>query len=487
LSDLLGIGKTGLFTSKKSMETTGHNISNVNTEGYSRQRANQTTERSIVQSGLVKGTGSRIVSVGRIHDDFIEKRLNKELNNTEFLKERSGKLEQIESIFNEVDTEGLNTLLNKFFNSFKELSGQPENETMKMVVRDNAKIVIRDFQRIQNTLTNTRKSIDQNFKTKIADANSLINNIAHLNKEIVRIEQLGGESGDLRDGRDKSIRELSKIFEIHTYVDNRNNFAVAAKGVGTLVVAGEKTDLVAGPATKDIATNGIDGSFEIFYKDRPGFPITNRFQGGQITSLIKIRNEDIQNISEKINNLAYDFAKIVNSIHNKGYVSRKIETDPSGNPLPYDKIGKTTGINFFQEPIRGQNTIEHLSLSEEVLDDPTNICVGLTANASGDNRVALAISKIQHEKLLNGGTTTIEEEYLHTVSQLGLEAAKSNFDLEQAEGILAQTNNIRERISGVSLDEETANMMRYQHAYAASAKVMKVAEEMFETILSIKR
>ncbi|OFZ70328.1 MAG: flagellar hook-associated protein FlgK, partial [Bdellovibrionales bacterium RIFOXYC2_FULL_39_8] len=295
MSDLLGIGKTGLFTSKKSMETTGHNISNVNTEGYSRQRANQTTERSIVQSGLVKGTGSRIVSVGRIHDDFIEKRLNKELNSTEFLKERSGKLEQIESIFNEVDTEGLNTLLNKFFNSFKELSGQPENETMKMVVRDNAKIVIRDFQRIQTTLTNTRKSIDQNFKTKIADANSLINNIAHLNKEIVRIEQLGGESGDLRDGRDKSIRELSKIFEIHTYVDNRNNFAVAAKGVGTLVVAGEKTDLVAGPATKDIATNGIDGSFEIFYKDRPGFPITNRFQGGQITSLIKVRNEDIQN------------------------------------------------------------------------------------------------------------------------------------------------------------------------------------------------
>ena len=188
-----------------------------------------------------------------------------------------------------------------------------------------------------------------------------------------------------------------------------------------------------------------------------------------------------------MNNLAYDFAKIVNSIHSKGYVSRKIETDPAGNALPYDKIGKTTGINFFQEPIKGSDTIEHLTLSEEVLNDPTNICVGLTPNASGDNRVALAISKIQHEKLLNGGTTTIEEEYLHTVSQLGLEAAKSNFDLEQAEGILAQTNNIRERISGVSLDEETANMMRYQHAYAASAKVMKVAEEMFETILSIKR
>ena len=95
MADLLGIGKTGLFASKKAMETTGHNIANVNTEGYSRQRVKQTTGIPITQQGLVKGTGTRILSVNRFHDEFIERRLNKELTNSEFLKQRVNHLNQI--------------------------------------------------------------------------------------------------------------------------------------------------------------------------------------------------------------------------------------------------------------------------------------------------------------------------------------------------------------------------------------------------------
>lgn len=120
-------------------------------------------------------------------------------------------------------------------------------------------------------------------------------------------------------------------------------------------------------------------------------------------------------------------------------------------------------------------------------NDLSNITTGLKPNAPGDNRIALAISKIQHEKFMAGGTATIEEQYLQTIGKIGLEASKANFEQEQSEGILAQVNSIRERISGVSLDEETANMVRYQHAYEASAKVMQTANEMFDTVINIKR
>ena len=108
-------------------------------------------------------------------------------------------------------------------------------------------------------------------------------------------------------------------------------------------------------------------------------------------------------------------------------------------------------------------------------------------NAPGDNRIALAISKLQHEKFMNGGTATIEEHFLKTVGHVGIETGKAKLDSEQAEAIRTQVETVKERMSGVSLDEEAANMVRFQHAYNASAKVMQAANEMFDTVLSIKR
>jgi len=88
---------------------------------------------------------------------------------------------------------------------------------------------------------------------------------------------------------------------------------------------------------------------------------------------------------------------------------------------------------------------------------------------------------------MDEGTSTLEESYLQTIGRIGLETGKAKLDREQSEGILVQANNIRERIAGVNLDEETANMVRFQHAYQASAKVMQTAQQMFDTVLNIKR
>jgi len=111
----------------------------------------------------------------------------------------------------------------------------------------------------------------------------------------------------------------------------------------------------------------------------------------------------------------------------------------------------------------------------------------LAPNSPGDNRIAIAISKLQHEKILDGGNATFEEGYLTAVSKIGLSTAKSRIDGEQSGGILAQAKSIKERVSGVSIDEETANMVKYQHAYDASARVIKVADEMFDSVIAMMR
>jgi flagellar hook-associated protein 1 FlgK len=486
VADLLSIGKTGLFASKQSLETTAHNLANVNTEGYSRQRVELQTGTPVTKGGLITGTGVRISDIKRINDPFIEKKLQANTSQAHYLKDRSELLDQVENVFNENNGEGLNSIINKFFNSFKELSGQPENETIRSMVRDNALMVTNDFQRIRTSLDDTAKNIDKKLEQKVGDVNFHIKKIAELNRKINELEASNGESGDLRDQRDLTVRVLSESVKIVTYTDDKNNYIVSADGVGTLVSGTEVQEFGLISRSKEDSTNNMAASREIVFKSRSAVPITSKFRGGEIASLISVRNKDILQSQKEIDSIAYNFAKIVNAIHSRGHVNRNIPTDSARNPASFDQVGPTTGINFFELPENIEDAAHNITLSSEIRSDLSNICTALNPNAPGDNRIALAISKIQHEKMLGEGTTTLEEEYLKTVGRVGLDSAKSKLDSEQAAGILTQTKSIRERTSGVSIDEEAAAMIKFQHAYEASAKIMRAADEMFKTVIGIK-
>ncbi len=323
----------------------------------------------------------------------------------------------------------------------------------------------------------SHNNIDQKLDVSVSDINNITSNIAALNLKIKTIEAIGHETGDLRDQRDLKVKELSKFFKLDTYLDDKNQFVVNVAGVGTLVTATEYLPLRAAGINENQSTNGTSGSREIFFEGRPTNILTNKFQEGSLGSLAKARNVDIKNLQEKIDQLAFDFSNAVNAIHQRGYANRPANGDPN-NTL--------TGINFFSPLQSAHNAAATIELSSEIKQDLSNIATALVPNAPGDNRIALGISKLQHEKILLGGTTTLEEFYLQLVGKVGLEVGKAHLDHEQSEGILAQTNSIRERISGVSIDEETANMIKFQHAYDASAKVLKTAEEMFHTVLALK-
>ncbi|EQC52348.1 flagella basal body rod protein [Bacteriovorax sp. DB6_IX] len=138
-----------MHASKKALEVTGHNISNANTDGYSRQKVNQTTNVPITKDGLITGTGTRVKSITRVHDKFVEKRLRDAHADSSYYENRANQLSQVEEVFNEIDNEGLNKILNNFFNSFRDLANQPENETVRSVVRDKAQLVVKGFQKNQ--------------------------------------------------------------------------------------------------------------------------------------------------------------------------------------------------------------------------------------------------------------------------------------------------------------------------------------------------
>lgn len=484
--DLLGIGKSGLFTAKKSMETTSHNIANANTEGFSRQEVRTKTGITINEGPYVMGTGVDIQTIKRNHDDLVEKKLNSSISQHNYNEERTNQLGHIEEVFNEVNSEGMNKILNRFFNSFRELANRPEDETVRGLVRENAKIVVSDFHRVQGEIDQIRAGINKKITLIVDDINHLAKNISKLNREIATHEVSGAEANDLRDQRDSALRQLAEHFPVSAYYDEHNRFVVNVEGLGTLVSGDVEQELMVGNRIDPADSNTQKPALEIFFRSRPADPISGRLKNGNLGALLRSRNEDLQQVENQLDELAHGLANATNSIHRRGYANKPVPVDErTGLPMPGLANGPVTGMDFFEAPVGKRRAAEYLKISDAILADVNNIAAGMAPNSPGDNRVAIAISRLQHEKILGEGTTTLEEHYLKTVGNVGMQVAKSKIDTEQSGGILAQARSIKERISGVSLDEETANMVKYQNAYEASAKVIKASDEMFKAVLGL--
>lgn len=489
-SDLFSIGRTSLNASKKSLSTTSHNIANANTEGFSRQRVNLETSTPVGNGHIVMGTGVNIKSVKRVHDQLVEDNLNDALTKHQFNETRTDHLSSMEQIFNEINSDGLNKIMNRFFNSFRELSNQPENEVVRTLVRDNAQLVVEDFHRISDEITQVKTRMDNQIKASVEEINQIAHTVARLNKEIVRLENMGGETGDLRDQRDMALRTLSDYTEVKGYEAGNGEFVVNLVGWGSLVAGGSVNPLVTKGVSGDkIGSYTDEGRIEIAFEKsgKASANLTEKKGSGSLGAIVKTRNEELKYLRDQLDEMAHSLVHITNAIHRKGFVNRKIPTDQQGNLIVRPGDPKITGINFFKEPLDLERAAGTLELSDEVMDDLTNIATGLEPNSPGDNRIALAISKVQHEKLLGDGTKTIEEVYLETSSSIGLASSKAQINTEQSGGIVAQARSIKERISGVNLDEEATNMVKYQQAYQASAKMIRTADEMFDSVLEMIR
>jgi flagellar hook-associated protein 1 len=481
-ADLFGIGKSALDASKKSLATSSHNIANANNENFSRQRVNLRTNTPIGEGNYVVGSGVNVRSIRRVHDDLVEKRLNNSISANTYDTERTTQLGRIEEVFNEVNSDGTNKVMNRFFNSFRELANQPDNETVRSIVRENARVVVKDFKSQTENIDMIRDGIDTKMSVAVTDINQLSYSISKLNKEIAVIEVTSQEVGDLRDQRDAAVRTLSEFFNLKTYIDNRGQYTVNVAGVGTLVTGTAVQEMKVG---KILEKETGRGKTEIYFKDKPSAPITHKFQAGKIHALYKTREVEMKAVEDNMNELAYTLAKSTNAVHKQGFKQIPLAEDQHGNIILTGREGKVTGINFFRDPTSKIRAAEYLELSDDVKSDLKNVITGYEPNKPGDNRIAIAISKLQHEKLIQGGVATMEDHYLETVGNIGLKSGKAKVDAEQSTGILAQAKSIKTRISGVSIDEETANMMKFQQSYQASARVIKVADEMFDSVLNM--
>lgn len=468
---MMDVGKRSMMNSQTALQTTGHNIANKSTEGYSRQRVElQAAEPTGLGSHRI-GNGSKTVAITRTNNPYLEKQIGKEQSNLGYFQGKTDAMNRVEQVYNEQTNKGLNTFVTDFFNSVRELSNNPESLATRTQVKETAEFLTKDFKRVNTQLQEIRKDIDQQVSTHVDQVNQMTGEIADLNSKIQMVQNSGGPANDERDRRDLLIKKLGEKINIRWAEGNDGAVTVTA-GNSALLVAGDDAKKLSVMATPESGSKG-EGGFDIFYqsaKDGQITKVTEQMTGGAIGGLLEVRDKNISGLIEGVDKMAYSLATDINTIHSRGY----------------DGHGRL-GSDFFEAPQDVRHAAENLKVSDRISRDPLKIATAGAPGSPGDNRIATAISQLQYENTMPDGSATMDEYYNSMVGEVGIQSRKAQTGQESQKGIVSQLNNIRESVSGVSLDEETTKLIEFQKAFDASARLIKTADEMFDTVLNLKR
>jgi flagellar hook-associated protein 1 FlgK len=471
LPGALEAGRTGMVAAKTAIATSGHNVSNANTEGYNRQRVH--TETTVPEQGpgmgIFIGRGTKISRVERVNDQYLDKSIREGSRDKAAYEEKDVMLNQLEDVFNELNGDGLNRLVARFFNEFRKLSNDPDSEAVRQSLREASQALGNDFKRIRTSVTDIQSHIDSRLDGYLNQANVLADQIRELNVKIKVLERNGGSPNDLLDQRDQALKKLGEFVDVSMHTDKDGAYIVNIRGVGPLVTGpvAERFTVMRTPADDE---GKPENAYDISTTASTAGTITHSLKNAKVGALIEIRDNTLSEALDRIDTLAYTISRAVNEVHAQGFTR-----------------GGATGVDFFKQLDGKFGAAAKLELSDAIRDNVNNIAAAGMPESAGDNRVAIAISGLQNLRLMNEGRSTVDDFYNSIVSEVGVVRSKNTQALKQQEGIMSQLDKIREQISGVSLDEETADLLKFQHAFDASAKVINVANEMMDTVLSLKK
>ena len=452
LSGILEMARRALASQRTGMSVTGHNISNATTPGFSRQRVNLVpTLPERVSFGLL-GTGVTADRVERIRARFIDQQFRSANSSLGGALSQQEVLNQVEAIFSEPSDSGLNAIMGRFFKSFQDLSTNPTESAARNGVIQAGQLLTQTFQGLSTNLKNLRDTLVDNATTKVNRINQLAEEISALDVQITTALATGGEPNDLKDQRDLKLDELSQLASISVSEDGRGSIMVSIGGTAIASCAG------AVPLQVEVVDNRIQ-----IVGTRNGLPVP--VNGGELSGVLQTFNVTLPGQQARLDEIASTLISRINQIHSAGY---GIGTPP------------TTGNNFFTGSDAGT-----IAVNPVIAANISAIAASGDPNQPGDNSVALALAGVETEKLFNGGTVSIMQHYSGLVSGIGSSIVEATSTITSQDLILGQLDNQRLSVSGVSLDEEMTNMIKYQRAFEAAARTVNTVNEMFQTIINM--
>ena len=462
LFDTLSLGARSLSTYRKAIDTTGHNLANVNTEGYTRQRL--VIESTVSDAGTMGqvGTGAEGTEIVRLQNQSATKQMQIEASVDGSLSARHDALEQaLVSLQESIDrngatgtnTKGISQGLADFFAAAQSVSTNPASIPERQVLLQKAQELASRFNLADSRLATLHDTLNERVEAETGQVNALTQEIANLNKSIVTEEALSnGYANDLRDSRQLKLEQLSNLVKIEA--TEQENGAVNITAGGSLLVDGIE---VAG--TLETFDSG-DGNLMVRVS---GQADALALTGGSIEGAISVRDGQLATLRSDINSLAQTFITEVNSVHAAGY-----------------SLSGSTGANFFT----GVNASD-IAVNDALRGDPSLFQAAGVSGEAGDNTVARAIATLNQSTHAALGGLTFSCKQALTVASLGQEVATAKSELADQATISQFVRNQRDSISGVSVDEEMTNLIMFQKAFQASARLITMTDEMLATIIQM--
>jgi len=450
---LFDIGRTTLLAARRALDTTAHNVANAATPGYTRQEAilENIPSGTMIGTG-VSGRGVRTIEVRSMYDAFTSLQLMTEKSNLSYWNAYNKGVVKIENIFNEAGDIGISPAITGFFNSWHEVAQSPEGHTQRTLLIRNAEFLSLRIRMAHQSLSDLRSEIFKSSQSLVNEANSITSRIAELN------EQIASSPGalDLKDQRNHLLERLNQIARVTTFEDNAGRYNILIGG--TPLVDGGKVYRMS--VSTDIADN-MQFHVNLPHEARN---VTTHMAGGELKANLDLRDTQILGYMNRLDTFAYNLAIRVNTEHRLGF--------------------GLDGINnrdFFVQPVFVSGAAREMRVA---ITDPRHIAAALDATMlPGDNTNARAIADLINRPIIAGSTPV--DFYRSMVADAGVEAKAAETSLRFYSTIVGELERKRQEISGVSLDEEAANLIKFQKLFEAAARMIRVADELLTILINM--
>lgn len=463
LFNTLNLGARALQANQLAVEVAGQNLANANNAAYSRQRVNLSTSITMQTPIGMQGTGVQATSIQQIRDALLDGEVRDESSVGGYWGSQQSALENAQAQLGEflnlsatdssTGAQGLSDQLNNLFNAFQSLATSPTSVPQRQNVVNQAQTLATGFNQASQQLSTLNDALNTSVTNNVTSANQLLTQIADLNTQISKAVANGGNANDLNDTREQALESLAGLVNIKT-TTNAN---------GTVDVSVGGAQLISGTQTLDTLQAYDPGNGQMLVRTATGgTPLT--LTGGSIQGTIDARDGALKTLRDNLDTLASSLITQVNSVYSSGY-------DLNGG----------TGATLFSGTDAGT-----ISVNASLKNDPTLVQAAGVSGATGDNTVALALAKLGQQSVASLGNNTFSGAFASDVGSFGFAVSNATGEVTNHTAISTMLQNQRDSVSGVSLEEEVANLITFQQAYSASSKIITTADQMLQTVIALK-
>jgi len=486
LNASLYLGLSGLQAQQSALNVVGHNIANVNTPGYSRQRAELTTNQAQVMGEVYFGTGVSLNTVQGIRDRFLDLQIYRETARQAGAGERFSGVEAVSGSLGDTGSTGIAAQIQSFFQGFQELSARPEDAALRSNLVGKAQSMISGFQSRYGLLTDQRDIADQAVSSLVTEVNTLSDQIAQLNQRITGEVKEGGDN-DSRDQRKALTDKLAGLVGIHVFEGSQGEYQITLDSGSAVLVSGSSSYQLrtspGGPALDNhLRVDAVMGGTVV--------DVTAGIKDGLLGGKLDLRDNILVGFQRQLDQLAAGVAGQINLLHRAGFAADGVTT---GNDFFLG--GVANGANGLPGTISAatfyKGMVNALSVNAAVATNPSLIAAAGVAGARGNNANAKAMANLQAAAATvdtngdgAGDSGPFDTVVGLLINDVGTKAQAYEVQNQAQQNLVTALLAQRDRVSGVDLDEEAASMMTLQRGYQASARFINVINQLTDQLVN---